>query len=75
MISVVPDRRRTPVGRVQSVRRQARERVLRNRTREHPQEAEVIIASLTDEEKRAADRAVCEVSPALQEGEVLTLVG
>jgi hypothetical protein len=75
MINVVPERRRVRVGRARSVQLRARDRVLQGRSRRDPQEAEVIIASLTEEESRDANRAVSEVSPALQEGELLSLVG
>jgi hypothetical protein len=74
MKHVAPPRRRVRVSRNQSIQRRARCRILRGRTRRDPQEAEVILARPTDAEKRAAVRVVSEVSPVLQEGEVLTLI-
>jgi len=74
MESVVTQPRRVRVSRNRSIQRQARNRVLRDGTRRDPQEAEVILARPTDAEKRAAVRAASEVSPVLQEGEILTLI-
>lgn len=71
MMKVVPESRRVRLSRSSSLEQEARKHGLRQRTRKHPLEAEVMIAGRTDDEHRSA----AEISPVLQEGEVLTLLG